>query len=124
MVGDSTQTVTVDRISNSGNAIAQQRQAGKTILVPAGEVGETLDVRLVDKGSYLEARLVDRTEETRPRQPSVSPDTSDVGSDLVDPSSSSHSYNVRNSPASGSLRSKTVDNTAEEVRDGMSMRKK
>lgn len=62
MVG-STQTITVDRISNSGNAIAQQTHAGKTIHVPAGEVGETYDVKLADRGGYLVAQLTDRTTE-------------------------------------------------------------
>lgn len=71
MVTSPTQTVTVDRVSNSGNAIAQQQRAGKIIHVPAGEVGDTLDVRLVDKGGYFEARLVDRVEEVQPRSPSV-----------------------------------------------------
>jgi hypothetical protein len=120
MVATPTQTVTVDRASNSGNAIAQQQRAGKTIHVPAREVGETLDVRLVDKGSYFEARLVDRTEEVQPRQPSVSPDTSD----LLDSGSSSHSYEVRSSPSGGSLRSSLQNETGKNVLGRMSQRKK
>lgn len=124
MVGNSTQTVTVDRVSNSGNAIAQQRQAGKAIHVPAGDVGETLEVRLVDRGSYFEARLVDQTTNAQPRQPSVSPNTSSIGSDIVDSSNSSHSYSIRDSPAGGSLRATTVDKTATDTRSQMSRRKK
>ena len=98
------QTVTIDRVSNSGNAIAQQRHAGKTIHVPAGEIGETYDVRLVDKGGYFVAKLVDRTDEVQPRQPGIAPDTSDVGKDLLDPERNrSHSFSVRSSaPGSGS----------------------
>jgi hypothetical protein len=43
--------------------------------------------------------LVDRAEETQPRQPSATPDTSD----LVSSGDSSHSYEVRSSPAGGSF---------------------
>ncbi len=85
MVATTTQTVTIDRISSSGNAIAQQHHAGKTIHVPAGEVGETYDVRLVDKGGYFVAKVVDRFGEVQPRQPSIAPDTSDIGQDLLNP---------------------------------------
>lgn len=101
MVGPSQQTVTVDRISNSGNPLAEQQRAGKTIHIPAGEVGETYDVRLVDEGSHYEARLVDQTTETQPRQPSVT--SSDAAS--VDDiskgrkSGSSHSFEITRSPA-------------------------
>lgn len=108
MVGTTTQTITVDRISNSGNAIAEQTHADKTIHVPAGEVGETYEVRLEDKGGYLVAQLTDRTDEIQPRQPSISrgPDTRGLGKDLLDPGRNrSHSYSVRESPAGGKLRS-------------------
>lgn len=99
------QTVTIDRVSNSGNAIAQQQRAGKTIHVPAGEVDETYDVRLVDKGSHFVARLVDQTEEIHPRQPEIGPDTSDIGKDLLKPErNQSHSFNVQSSTPGGDLR--------------------
>jgi len=120
MVTLPTQTVTVDRVSNSGNAIAQQQRAGKTIHVPAGEVGDTLNVRLVDKGSHFEARLVDRTKEVQPRQPSVSPDTSD----LLDSGESSHSYTIRSSPSGGSLRSNPRSEIGKQRRSRLSERKK
>lgn len=120
MVDTTTQTVEVDRISNSGNAIARQQQAGKTIHVPAGDVGDTIEVRLVDKGAYFEARLVDSTERVQPSQPSVSPDTSD----LLDSDSSSHSTKIRSSPAGGALRSKVENSTGEQVRSRMPRRKK
>jgi len=120
MALDSPQTVTVDRISNSGNAIAQQRHAGKSIHVPVKEVGATLEVRLVDKGSHFEARLVDRAEETQPRQPSAMPDTSD----LVSSGDSSHSYEVRSSPAGGKLRSSPETQTGKRLRSRMPRRKK
>lgn len=119
MAGDSIQTVTVDRVSNSGNAIAQQRQAGKTIHVPVSEVGATLEVKLVDKGSHFEARLVDRADEVATRQPSATPDTSD----LLDSGSSSHSYNVRTSPADSRLRSSTTNGSGK-LHSRMSRRKK
>jgi hypothetical protein len=99
MAGQSPMTVTVDRISNGGNAIAQEQVNGKTIHAPtSAEVGDTLEVRLTKQGGYFKARLVDRTKETQPRQPSVSPDTSEVGQDLVNPSrNDSHSYSVSKS---------------------------
>lgn len=108
MVGITTQTVTVDRISNSGNAIAQQSHAGKTIHVPAGEVGETYEVRLEDRGGFLVAHLTDRANETHPRQPSIGsgPDTSNLGKDLLEPGRNrSHSFKVRDCPAGAKLRS-------------------
>lgn len=105
MASPSTQTITVDRISNGGNAIAQQQHAGKTIHVPAGEVGESYDVRLVDRGGYFEARLVDRTSEIQPRQPGIAPETGDVGKSLIKPGRNrSHSYGVRSSTPGGGLR--------------------
>lgn len=113
-------TVTVDRISNSGNAIARQQHAGKTIHVPAGDVGETLEVRLIERGGYFEAKLVDRAEEITPRQPSTSPDTSD----LLDTGSSSHSTTIRPSPAGGKLRAKPDGETGKNSRSRMSRRKK
>ena len=124
MVTTTTETVTIDRISNSGNAIAQQQRAGKTIHVPAGDVGDTLEVKLVDKGGYFKAQLVDSVNQHQPRQPSVSPDTSDVGSDLLDPNSGSHSHTVRSSPSGGKLRSKPENETAATVRKQMPRRKK
>lgn len=118
MANAPTQTVTIDRVSNSGNAIAQQQHAGKTIHVPAGEVGETYDVRLIDKGGYFVAKLVDRTEEVQPRQPGIAPDTSDVGKDLLKPEQNrSHSFKVRSSvPGSSS-------SSGREQRSWMSQRK-
>jgi len=124
MATSPTQTVTVDRVSNSGNAIAQQQHAGKTIHVPAGEIGDTLEVRLVDQGGYFEAKLVDKLEETQPRQPSASPDTSEIGSDLLEPSNDSHSYNVRTSPSGGRLRSTPGSKTGSNMCSRMSRRKK
>lgn len=124
MVTSHKETVTVDRISNSGNAIAQQQRAGKTIHVPAGAVGETLEVRLTDRGGYFEAQLIDQTDEVQPRQPSASPDTSDIGSDLLESDDTSHSYTVRSSPAGGQLRNKPANETGTEARSQMAQRKK
>lgn len=118
-----TQTITVDRVSNSGNAIAQQEYAGKTVHVPAGTVGETYDVKLIDKGGYFVARLVDRAEETQPRGPSISPDTSDVGKDLLDRSRSRHNFEVRSSPRSGKLRGTPDNEKGQEMRSWMTSRK-
>lgn len=93
MAGPSTTTVTVDRISNSGNAIAKEEVAGKTVHAPADvEIGDTLEVKLVDKGGFFEATLVDRATETQPRQPGLSPDTSDIAEDLLDPTSDLHCF--------------------------------
>lgn len=118
MVAEPMQTVTVDRISNSGNAIAQEQFAGKSIHVPAGEVGMEYDVRLIDEGGYFVAQLVDRTAEIQPRQPGIGPDTSDVGKDLLDPGRNSpHSFEIRSS--AGGLRS-SGDN---ELRRRVSRRK-
>jgi hypothetical protein len=124
MVSSSTRKVTVDRISNSGNAIAQQQHAGKTIHVPAGDVGETLEVKLIDQGAYFEARLVDKTDRTTPSQPSTSPDTSDVGQELLGSSDSSHSYTVRSSPAGGDLRGTVANGDGVQMRSRMAQRKK
>lgn len=121
MANTQTQTITVDRISNSGNAIAKEEYAGKTIHAPVHEVGETYEVRLTDKGGFFEAQLVDTAKQTQPRQPSVGPDTSDVGQDLVNPErNQSHSYQVRSSVAGGNLRS----SSGQEQRQKMSRRKK
>lgn len=123
MVSTPMQTVTIDRVSNSGNAIAQQQYDGKSIHVPAGEVGETYEVRLVDEGGYFVARLTDRADATQPRGPSVGPDTSDVGQDLLRPGrNSGHSYEVRSSPAGGKLRSRGSSGRA--ARSRLSRRKK
>jgi tRNA/tmRNA/rRNA uracil-C5-methylase (TrmA/RlmC/RlmD family) len=124
MALETTQKITVDRISNSGNAIAQQQRAGKAIHVPAGEIGETLEVRLVDKGGYFVARLVDRINDVRPRGPTATPDTSSIGSDLVDSSDESHSYAIRTSPAGGRLRSTTDSDATGSRCRSMSRRKK
>lgn len=116
MAGPSTATVTVDRISNSGNAIAQQRVDGKSVHVRASQqIGATLEVKLIDKGSHFEATLVDRASETQPRQPGLTPDTSEVGQDLLDPSSDSHSFSVGKS-----ITGETVD---QELRSWISSRK-
>jgi hypothetical protein len=124
MVDTTTQTVTVGRVSNSGNPVARQQRAGKTIHVPAGDVGDKLEVRLEDKGGYFVARLVDSTEAARPQQPSVGPDTSDIGSDLLSDGKRSHSYQVRSSPAGGSLRSDSSHGSGATRRRTMSRRKK
>lgn len=124
MASAPTQSVTVDRVSNSGNAIAQQQHAGKTIHVPAGEVGETYDVRLIDKGGYFVAHLVDQTEEVQPRQPGLAPDTSEVGKDLLEPErNASHKHEVRSSPCGGKLRSTPEGDKGRERRSWMTSRK-
>lgn len=124
MVGSNIQTVTVDRVSNGGNAIAQQRKSGKTIHVPAGEVGEEYDVRLVDKGSYIKARLVDRTEETQPRGPTAAPALIDIGKDILTTGQSeSHSHEIKDSPKQGKLRT-IPDDDGQEMRSRVSNRKK
>jgi hypothetical protein len=117
MASPSSMTVTVDRISNGGNAIAQEQVDGKTIHAPASaEVGDTLEVRLTKQSGYFEARLVDRTKETQPRQPSVSPDTSEIGQDLVNPGrNSSHSYSVS--------KSATSETVGQELRSWVNSRK-
>jgi len=116
------QTITVDRVSNSGNAIADQQQAGKTVHAPAKEVevGGTYEVRLIDRGSHFEAKLIDRAEQIQPSQPSVSPDTSDLAKGR---SSSSYSHEIRSSPAGGKLRG-TPNTDGKERRQRMSRRKK
>lgn len=119
MVGTPSTTVTVDRISNSGNAIAEQ-QASKAIHVPVKDVGTTLEVKLVDQGSHFEARVVNRAIEAHARPPSATPDTSD----LLDSDSDSHSYSIHDAPAGGSLRTSTVDESGEELRSQMPRRKK
>lgn len=117
MASPSAMTVTVDRISNGGNAIAQEQVNGKTIHAPASaEVGDTLEVRLTKQSGYFKARLVDRTEQTQPRQPSVSPDTSDIGQDLVNPDrNNSHSYSISKSVTKGTF--------GQELRSWVSSRK-
>ncbi|SFG79781.1 hypothetical protein SAMN04488063_2978 [Halopelagius inordinatus] len=123
MVTTTTQTVTVDRVSNGGNSIAQQQHGGKSIHVPAGEVGETYEVRLVEKGGYFEAHLVDQMDSVQPRGPSIGPDTSDVGKSLLDPERNhSHSYEIRNSPGGGKLRSNNP--SGQRMRSDLSRRKK
>lgn len=120
MESHSRQTVTVDRISNSGNAIAQQQHAGKTIHVPVKEVGTTHEVRLVDQGSHFTAEIVDSASQIQPRQPSATPDTSDVGADLLEPErNQSHTYEIRSS-VPGSRR----DKAGEAKRRSLSRRKK
>lgn len=124
MINSTTQTITVDRVSNSGNAIAQQQYAGKTIHVPAGEVGETYDVRLTDKGGYFVAHLVDRTGEVQPRQPSIGPDASDVGRDILTPERNRpHSFEIRSSPKGGKLRSTPNSSSGRSQRSRLSQRK-
>jgi hypothetical protein len=126
MVETTTQTITVDRVSNSGNAIAQQMHAGKTIHVPAGVVGETYEVRLEDAGGYLIARLADRANEVQPRQPGIQsgPDTSSVGKDLINPGRErSHSFSVRKCPAKGRLRGTPEQEKGRTLRSQMTQRK-
>lgn len=124
MVSSTMQTITVDRVSQSGNAIAQQQYAGKTIHVPAGEVGETYDVRLTDKGGYFVAQLVDHAGEVQPPQPSIGPDTSEVGKDLLEPERNrSHSFKIRSSPNEGKLRSIPNSSSGRDQRSWISRRK-
>lgn len=68
MASESTKTVTVDRISNSGNPVAEQTHNGKVIHVPAGLTGETYEVRLEDRGGYFIAQLVHEQAGARPQQ--------------------------------------------------------
>ena len=121
MAPSTTQTITVDRVSNSGNAIAHQQYAGKTVLVPAGEVGVEYNVRLVDQGSHFEAKLIDRTEQTQPSQPSFSPDTSDLAKGR---DNDSHSHEIRSSPAGGRLRATPGGDSGKKRRHRLSRRKK
>jgi hypothetical protein len=126
MVSEPNQTVTVDRISNSDNAIAQQERAGKTIHVPAGKVGETYEVRLEDKGSHFVARLADRTQDTHPRSPGIDsgPDTGGIANDLLNPGDESkHSYQVKKSPYSGKLRDTPEQLNGRKKRSWMSQQK-
>lgn len=117
MAGPSTTTVTVDRISNAGNAIAQEEVNGKTVHAPtASDIGDTVEVKLIDKGSYFEATLVDRAEEIQPRQPGATPDTSDVGQDLLNPErNASHSFSVS--------KSVTGESSSTELRSWLASRK-
>lgn len=69
MVSDPMQTVTVDRVSNNGNPIAEEAYNGKTIHVPSGLEGETYEVRLQDQGSYVVARLVHKETGARAQGP-------------------------------------------------------
>jgi|APHM01.1.fsa_nt_gi hypothetical protein len=126
MVTSDTETVTVDRISNSGNPIAQQQVGGKTIHVPAGDVGETLEVELVDSGGYFIAQLVNRANESQPRQPSISssPDISADDGELGRSRPKSHSFKLRSSPAGGKLRGNSETTTGKQTRDQLSRRKK
>lgn len=126
MVATPTQTVTVDRISNSGNAIAQQTRDGKTIHVRAGEIGESYEVRLRDEGGYFVAELSNRTQEIQPRQPSISkgPDTSEIGQDLLNPDrNSSYSFDVKQCPAKGKLRGTPSQEKKQSRRSWMTQRK-
>lgn len=117
MANSPTQTITVDRVSNSGNAIADQQHAGKSIHVPAGEVGQIYEVKLVDHGSHFTAHPVDGTERV---QPGLGPDTSDIAENLLDPESDKHSFEVRPSTSSGNLRGLP----GQEQRSKLSRRKK
>lgn len=121
---DSTKTVTVDRISNSGNAIAQEQRGGKDIHVPAGTLGDTLEVKLVDEGGYYTAKLVDRLDETQPRSPSVGSNNGSYKSELGKAASRSHSHTIRTSPKGGKLRSNLGEKDGSQARSQMSQRKK
>lgn len=116
------QTITVDRMSNSGNAIADQQQAGKSVHAPADEVevGGTYEVRLVDRGSHFQAKLIDSAEQIHPSQPSVSPDTSDLAKGRR---SDTYSHEIRSSPAGEKLRA-TPDTDGKKRRQQLSRRKK
>ena len=118
-----TQTITVDRVNDNHNAIADQQHAGKTVVVPAGEVsvGREYDVRLVDEGSHFRAQVVDAYDQTQPSQPSLNPDTSDLAKGR---DSDSHSHEIQSSPAGGRLRGTPGDNSGKKQRRRMSQRKK
>lgn len=62
MANNPTKEITVDRISNSGNAIAAETHNGKAIHVPGRHPGDRLLVRLEDAGGYYRATVVDRYE--------------------------------------------------------------
>lgn len=117
-----TQSITVDRVNENHNAIAEQQRAGKTVVVPAGEVsvGAEYDVRLVDEGSHFRAQVVDAYEQTQPSQPSVSPDTSDLAKGR---DSGSYSHTIQSSPAGGRLH-ETPGGSGKKQRRHMSQRKK
>lgn len=123
-MASTTDTITVDRISNSGNAIAQEQRRGKDIHVPAGELGDTLEVKLVDQGSYYVAKLVDRVDETQPRSPSVGSNTGSYRSELGRSKQQSHSHTIQTSPAGGKLRATPETKGGTQARSQMSQRKK
>lgn len=114
MVADQTTTVTVDRVSNSGNAIAKDKVQGKDVHAPVAEVGSTLEVKLTDKGSHFEATLVDRATENTPRQLTVGPNTSDLSKGR-ETTEDKHSFSVG--------KSITGDVTGQKFRSWASSRK-
>ena len=117
MASPSTMTVTVDRVSNSGNAIAREQRKGKEIHVPAdADIGTTLEVRLVEESGYFRAQLVDSTDVVQPAGPSMSPDTSEIGQRILTrEQNDTHSHSVS--------KSLTPESADEELRK-LSSRKK
>lgn len=84
MANRPTRTISVDRISNSGNPVAESRHRGKIIHVPAGNPGDELEVRLVDKGSHYLAQVIDPTTGSTPQAPRTNPRTpADESPDLA-----------------------------------------
>jgi hypothetical protein len=119
-----TTTITVDRISNSGNAIAQQEYAGRTIHVPAGIVGREYDVRLVDEGSFFRAQIVGRTGTIQPPQPGIKPDTSRIADGLLERTGrEKHEFAIRRSPKGGKLRSTLDDGVGRQMRSAVTRKK-
>lgn len=84
--------MTVDRISNSGNPIADQSHNGKDIHVPAGDPGDILKLRLIDNGAYYRAEVVNTVSGSERSHTRVNPTTpakdsprlSDIADDLCD----------------------------------------
>lgn len=118
-------TVAVERVSNSGNPIAREKVNGKAIHVPAGAVGETYEVRLIDKGGYFVAKLVDQTKETQPRSPSIGPSKTELDTDLLhNNEDDSHSFEIRDCPGNGDLRTLPNDDEKKSRLKRMARRKK
>jgi hypothetical protein len=79
-VANQNSTITVDRISSTGNATADQRVQDKVVHASIKKLGATLEVKLIDQGSHFEAKPTDRATETQPRQTSTS-STGDLAKD-------------------------------------------
>lgn len=66
-MGSDIRTVTVDRISGSGNPIAEETLNGSCILVFGAEPGETVEVELEPWGGFFKGTLVDPNEDQKRR---------------------------------------------------------